>query len=61
MLDISGGQSLVQFGELGLAFGLSALVGLAAAVTALLHRAVRASRGWSAGCRGSASGPRRCG
>jgi putative Mg2+ transporter-C (MgtC) family protein len=28
MLDISGGQGLVQFGELGLAFGLSALIGL---------------------------------
>jgi putative Mg2+ transporter-C (MgtC) family protein len=27
-LDISGGQGLVQFAELGLAFGLSALVGL---------------------------------
>lgn len=35
MLDVSGGQSLVQFGELGLEFGLSALAGLAAAVTAL--------------------------
>ncbi len=28
MLGISGGQGLVQFGELGLAFGLSALIGL---------------------------------
>jgi putative Mg2+ transporter-C (MgtC) family protein len=27
-VDISGGQGLVQFGELGLAFGLSALVGI---------------------------------
>jgi putative Mg2+ transporter-C (MgtC) family protein len=27
-LDISGGQGLIQFAELGLAFGLSALVGL---------------------------------